>query len=791
MVINQRALKAQVNFWIRKQNWRLRSFSPEKSLKKTISFSLDDKFSISKENKDSLKTEISKEVEKINLRARLRKLKDQRGSVILELSKVQNKQILLKRRLMQEIKNRKMLTVLKQKAEAKQLKRQIDQVIRQRELKVRLNREINQRHRQTMMKKLVLQELRMVKLKMMVGREIKQRAEIARNKKAVYQHLQARFDKARAMRQIKTKDHWILNPRLKKVQARQVMCYARVVEQVNLMGKRMRINEEIRHLNEKSRRRKHIATIMAQCERKDACLKEILRLSEKNLESKEVERNEKEYIRWRVKKMLRLRARVIRQKRLVNMELKMRVAKAKCVFAVWKQAQSKKNYFHVIQELKQRTNLARCVQKIKTREFYPRHVAWPVEISPLVAVKQHINHKKVITVIKQAGRKIALNKEILNLRERSLLLMEVAKKAEVARHHKMVVTEFKQRCRHAEVMKEIRTRQRQIFWKQQTCIIIKQGGNKVRVNQEIRSIARQRCIKKQINTLIKQRGLRSRLMMEIRQLRMISHLKKQKELKAKVNLSIRQMAKAVCDKQKICTVIKQTGLKANCVREIRRQQFRLRSCVAPDTIQRQVTGRRSQQHKQQVGSVVQVATQCEKLEPLQHGGSTDTTRYRTSGNLMQQQLQKLADELEDQSKKQEGKIRSLAAEVQQQKADFNALVSRMVDDKNRLYQELDVLMQENQKLKDNLRIQVEKGKSIVILNSKAEVAGETNGFKGHRQLQQTAIFHQQRTVMGKSRVHTAINRGKMGRNHRQNSLKYAQATNRKHEIYSTKEMVFD
>merc|ERR1719228_1519547 len=138
-----------------------------------------------------------------------------------------------------------------------------------------------------MMKKLVLQELRMVKLKMMVGREIKQRAEIARNKKAVYQHLQARFDKARAMRQIKTKDHWILNPRLKKVQARQVMCYARVVEQVNLMGKRMRINEEIRHLNEKSRRRKHIATIMAQCERKDACLKEILRLSEKNLESKE------------------------------------------------------------------------------------------------------------------------------------------------------------------------------------------------------------------------------------------------------------------------------------------------------------------------------------------------------------------------------------------------------------------------------------------------------------------------------------------------------------------------
>merc|ERR1719228_3295206 len=118
-----------------------------------------------------------------------------------------------------------------------------------------------------MMKKLVLQELRMVKLKMMVGREIKQRAEIARNKRAVYQDLQARFDKARAMRQIKNKDHWILNPRFKMEQARQAWHYARVVEQVKLMGKRMRVNEEIRHLNEMARRRKHIAVIMAQCER--------------------------------------------------------------------------------------------------------------------------------------------------------------------------------------------------------------------------------------------------------------------------------------------------------------------------------------------------------------------------------------------------------------------------------------------------------------------------------------------------------------------------------------------
>jgi len=803
MEVNQRALKAQVNLWIRKQNWRLRHVSTNKALKKTTSFSLDDKFStVKKKSKDQLKTEIGKEVEKVNLRARLRKLKERRGSVILELSKVQNKQIKLKRRLMQEIRNKTMsetmLKVLKERAEAKKRKLQIDQVLRQRELKTRLNREIHQRQRQTMMKKLVLQELRMVKLKMMVGREIKQRAEIARNKRAVYQELQARFDKARAMRQIKNKDHWILNPRFKMEQARQAWHYARVVEQVNLMGKRMRVNEEIRHLNEMARHRKHIAVIMAQCERKDACLEEMQSLSETKIEAEQRVENKTKCISEKVKKKLRLRAQVVRRKSLVNMELKMRVAKAKCVFAIWKRAQSRKYHSYVIQELKQRTNLARCVQKIKTRDFYPRHVAWPVEISPLVAVKQHINHKKVIMVIKQAGRKIALNKEILqrqaqcNQKEmvlteikcrfartkineeirtkgRSVLRGEAARKAEVAKYHKMVVTEFKQRWRHAEVMQEIRTRQKQIFWKQQTCIIIKQGGHKERVNKEIRSIARQKCIKKQINTLIKQGGIRSRLMKEIRQLRMISELKKQKELKAKVNLTIRQMAKAVENKRKVCAVIKQTGLKAICNRQIRRKQFRLRLCPIPVIIQRQASERsqRSQQRKQQVPSVVQFGVQYEKLEHLQiTRPKINSNRRRRHASLMQQQLHKLADKLEKHNEQQEGQIRSLAAEVRQQKADFNALVSRMVDDKNKLYQELDILMRENQILKENVH---EKRELMVMQKSQVQVAGKTVSSNRHRQLQQTPIFYQEMQEMGKSRVTTNANRGKMHYNHQLNT----------------------
>eukprot|EP00495_Collosphaeridae_sp_1-RS-2012_P004108 TRINITY_DN340_c0_g1_i2.p1 TRINITY_DN340_c0_g1~~TRINITY_DN340_c0_g1_i2.p1 ORF type:complete len:672 (-),score=150.69 TRINITY_DN340_c0_g1_i2:228-2243(-) len=657
---------------------------------------------------------------------------------------------------MQEIRNKKMSEnmskVYKERAAAKKRKHQIDQVLRQRELKTRLNREISQCQRQTMMEKLVLQELRMVKLKMMVGREIKQRAEIARNKKAVYQDLQARFDKAKAMRQIKRREHWILCPRLKMVQARQACLHARVIEQVNLMGKRMRVNEEIRHLNELSRRRKHIATIMAQCRRKDACLKEMQSL----IGLEQAEQNKAENIRQEVKKMLRLRAKVVRQKRLVNMELKMTVAKAKCVYAIWERAQSRMNHSYVIQELKQRTNLARCVQKIKTRDYYPRHVAWPVEISPLVAVKQHIKHKKVMKVIEQFGRSLQRQNEN-------------DKKAEVARYHKMVMTEFKQRWRHAEVMQEIRTRQKQIFWKQQTCIIIKQGGHKVRVNKEIRSIARQKFIKKQINTLIKQGGIRSRLMKEIRQLRMISQLKKQRELKAKVNLAIRQMAEATDNKRKICTVIKQTGLKAICNREIRRQCYRLRSCASPQLMPRQVIVQRSQQPKQQLASIVQVASQREKLEHHQlTRPKINANEHRRRGELMQQQLQKLADKLDEHNEKQEGRIRSLTAEVQQQKADFNALVSRMVDDKNKLYQELDVLMRENQILKDNLRNQEEKSKLMVTQKSKDQVVGKANGSNRHRQLQQTSIFYQEMQELGKSKVANNIVRGKNGNKHHLN-----------------------
>jgi len=72
-------------------------------------------------------------------------------------------------------------------------------------------------------------------------------------------------------------------------------------------------------------------------------------------------------------------------------------------------------------------------------------------------------------------------------------------------------------------------------------------------------------------------------------------------------------------------------------------------------------------------------------------------------------------------------------------------------------------MRENQILKDNLRIQDEKRKPVVIQKSKAQV-----GSNRHRQLQQTPIFYQEMQEMGKSRVGTNIIRGKIGKKHQLN-----------------------
>merc|ERR1719474_1117949 len=94
-------------------------------------------------------------------------------------------------------------------------------------------------------------------------------------------------------------------------------------------------------------------------------------------------------------------------------------------------------------------------------------------------------------------------------------------------------------------------------------------------------MAKQKHMKKEINAIIKQGGLKSDVLKSIRQLRLIADLKKQKDLKAHVVLSIKQIGKAYEDKRRVCVVIKQTGLKARCNREIRRKQYILRSLFMP------------------------------------------------------------------------------------------------------------------------------------------------------------------------------------------------------------------
>merc|ERR550539_2299022 len=259
----------------------------------------------------------------------------------------------------------------------------------------------------------------------------------------------------------------------------------------------------------------------------------------------------------------------------------------------------------VCDEILQRTRLARCIYDIKNQMYYLRKVPKPVEFSPVTIIKQQLHKKRVNTVVRQAGLKIELNQELLDrqatctrkqrvteeikVRARKVkLCREVRRSAhhtlrshveqwrQTQKNYRMCVGEFQQRCRHLQVVNEIKVRQKQVHWKHQTCIVIKQGGNKIRVNKEIRSIARQKYLKKQINTLIKQGGLKSRVQKEIRQLRMIADIHRQKELKRKVNIAIKQIAQAKINKRRVNCVVKQTGLKARCNQQIRSQRFTLR-----------------------------------------------------------------------------------------------------------------------------------------------------------------------------------------------------------------------
>merc|ERR1719397_1049854 len=549
----------------------------------------------------------------------------------------------------------------------------------------KISREVSQRQQQRRLKKRMLQELRMVKLKMGVCREIDLIGAAARDYKAVVQDIQALGDKARAMQQIKNKDHWLLKSRRS--------CEPRVPKEDQHSGS---ANEAQNPQNKVSVKEVSKETSqwfepfeLGVIEERQVMLKSLVNEAVKSL-----------FLTKAVNKMMRIRSKAITQKSKLLSELKMHFAKTKCLFELLDQAQAQKDYAFVLMELNQRINFAKCIRHIKKGSYHLNHVPWPIEISPIVLLKQQINLTKVNTVIQQAGLKVKLNQEIVDshklhsrrafaIREMEMRLtkrcinakfqsQEMAESAKVYYRH--VVQELEQRYRHKEIVKEIKTRQKQIFWKGQTCIIIRQGGNKIRVNKEIRSIARQKYLKKQINTLIKQGGLKSRLQKEIRQMRKIALVKRQRGLKAKKN---RERGESV--RNFVNT------MENDCRHPISRERIATQKLVE---------------------SVIRVS---------------------------------------EARKKQEKVIRSLTQEITQQRADFEALNKRVVDDKKQLYRMMEDLMRKNEMLKKTL---VELGKVALRADGKQQK---------HCQAQQSPMVYQEKQEFASTKL--SVGRKSFGYHH--------------------------
>merc|ERR1719419_1156625 len=89
--------------------------------------------------------------------------------------------------------------------------------------------------------------------------------------------------------------------------------------------------------------------------------------------------------------------------------------------------------------------------------------------------------------------------------------------------------EQEQMHRQKEVAKEIKMRQKQVFWKQQCCIIIKQGGHKYRMTEQIKKLAHKKWVQ-EVKALT-QKGCGSSDLKKELQRRMTTNLNTQKEIK--------------------------------------------------------------------------------------------------------------------------------------------------------------------------------------------------------------------------------------------------------------------
>merc|ERR1719397_290727 len=699
-VARQNNLGSQADQQTREAQSCTRETDSEKVLFTT--FHLKDSYNIWKKT-NHLKYAIHNKLENIGGQCRIKKLKRRKGSVLKELVQVDNKLILQKKRVIQEIKSKRFVKLQK----PNQRKRQLDLMIRQHLLKHRVNREICQRQKQRLLKNRLMQELRMVKLKMLVCFEMKR----------VSQKKQADL---------------LIKQRNRRERSRQTYLKSIVVTQIAVMGRKIRVMKEIKE-------RKSKGTLIPKAGRTEALVSEygknttFVNLDDVLAGSPETPikthyssySNFKEMLEGlkardklnravREYKILRLRTEVDKRKKLMNSEFRMRVIKKKCNIVIMQKVKAKRDHKAVCQEIKQRTYLGRCGQDIKLGCYYLRHVTPPVENSSMVICKQQILKQNLNTIIKQARRKGEVNLEInqrwtqrkkkalvieeIKRRARTMqickeirVLAEARQRAAALKQYSATIDEIKQRFRKRELMKEIKTRQKQIFWKKSTCTLIKQAGYKVLVNKDIRVIGKQKSLKKGVNTLIRQGRLKCQVQKEIRQLRVITELRKQKSLKAKVNLSILQKAKARKNKREVCIVIKQSGLKARCNKELRSQEVHL----LPSHSQQQS---RPFEH---YGSLQQ--KQMESEGEQQVAFDDMDTVYGTKVSRKGIEVMKLVERLNEGSRLKEERdkeIKDLTDFLSQQRADFAALTKRIVEDKDHLYQQIDNLKRENTMLRE-------------------------------------------------------------------------------------------
>merc|ERR1719173_380467 len=156
--------------------------------------------------------------------------------------------------------------------------------------------------------------------------------------------------------------------------------------------------------------------------------------------------------------------------------------------------------------------------------------------------------------------------------------------------HKAKIEELKQRVRHREVVKEINTRQKQIFWKHQTCIFIKQAGYKYRMVEQIKKIAHKKWVQ-QMRALT-QKGCGKLSLKEELERRLGAKRRAKEELKAKqqeheqwhrqkkVVKEIKMRQKQIFWKEQCCIFIKQAGHKYRMTKLQTRKGLKAKGIIA-------------------------------------------------------------------------------------------------------------------------------------------------------------------------------------------------------------------